>query len=54
MKKALVIALVSSLLILFAWIARDYFTVDRCLDQGGRWNEISRECEMAQQSERTK
>ena len=51
MKKALVIALVISLLFAFAWIARDYFTVDRCLDQGGRWNEISRECEVAQQSE---
>lgn len=51
MKKALVIALVISLLFAFAWIARDYFTVDRCLDQGGRWSEISRECEVAQQSE---
>lgn len=51
MKKALVVALVIGLLIAAAWIARDYFTVDKCLDQGGRWNEVSRECEMTRQSE---
>ena len=54
MKKALIVALIISLLIAVAWIARDYLTVDRCLDQGGRWNETSHECEMSQQSESTK
>jgi len=46
-KKALFIALVISLLVLAARIARDYFPVDRCLDRGGRWNEASHECEFA-------
>ena len=54
MKRALVVALIISLLIAAAWIARDYLTVDKCLDQGGRWNGTSRECEMAQQGETTK
>lgn len=48
MKKVLFVALVVSLLALAASIARDYLSVDRCLDRGGRWNEASRECEMAQ------
>jgi len=31
--------------IVFAFIAGDYFSVDACLDGGGRWNKDREVCE---------
>lgn len=40
---ALVVIISSALL--FARMVSDYFSVDKCLDNGGRWDETTKSCQ---------
>ncbi|MDT0498955.1 hypothetical protein RM530_16550 [Algiphilus sp. W345] len=36
--------------IVFAFVASDYFSIDACLDDGGRWNKEREVCEYQEPS----
>jgi hypothetical protein len=40
----ILLSLALLLLIFLALVLWDYFTVDRCLDRGGKWNSIESRC----------